>query len=355
MTPVFIQLAKSIGSHPWWPAEPGPEIPLETLSELPFERCGYLDLSWSLWNALDKTDPAVVVTTSFRPFIMLAAARWARRRGKRSVFFYETTPWDRPRHWPMEALKRLTIARYYDAAFVGGVVHRDYLVRLGMPKERIWQPYDVVDNDYFATNAALVRADRGRWRKTLGLPNRYFLYVGRYSKEKNLLRLLEAYGLYRESSAARWSLVLVGDGPQRSELEYFGSRIGLKGIFFKRFAPIQDLAAYYALAGCFVLPSTVDPWGLVVNEAMACGLPVIVSKLCGCVPELVQEGENGFHCDPYDVGAIAALLARMASLDAHLLDSMGDRSQQIISAFTPAIWANNLARCVKMVAGDNSS
>ena len=180
------------------------------------------------------------------------------------------------------------------------------------------------------------------------------MYVGRYSPEKNLLRLLEAYGLYRQGSATKWSLVLVGDGPQRSELERFVSRSGLEGVLFKRFAPIQDLPTYYALAGCFILPSTVDPWGLVVNEAMACGLPVIVSDLCGCAPELVQEGENGFRCDPYDVGAIAALLGRMASLDANLRQNMRHISRKIISEFTPRIWANNLARCVKTVAANNS-
>jgi 1,2-diacylglycerol 3-alpha-glucosyltransferase len=354
LRPVFIQLAKSIGSHPWRPAELCTELSLKTLSELPFERCAYLELSRSLWQALDEIDPAVVVTTSFRPFIMLSAARWARSRNRRTVLFFETTPWDRRRRAFVEVVKRWTLKRYYHAAFAGGQVHRDYLKQLGMPTHRIWQPYDVVDNDYFAVNAALVRADRGRWRKTLGLPDHYFLYVGRFSPEKNLLRLLEAYGLYRASCSAGWSLVLVGDGPQRCELERFVSRNGLEGVSFKRFAHIEELPAYYALAGCFVLPSTVDPWGLVVNEAMACGLPVIVSKLCGCVPELVHEGKNGFHCNPHETGAIAMLLGRMAALETDSLQHMGEISRKIVSEFTPGIWANNLALCITTVAANHA-
>jgi glycosyltransferase involved in cell wall biosynthesis len=354
VSPFFIQLARSIVTHSWQvPDKYRSSIRLITLSELPFERCGYLELSRLLRKALDEIDPAVVVTASFRPFIMLSAARWAHFRNRRTVLFYETTPWDKRRRAPVETVKRWTLRQYYDAAFVGGSVHRDYLKELGMPEHRIWQPYDVVDNDYFAAKAALVRADPERWRKTLGLPDRYFLYVGRYAPEKNLLRLLEAYALYRESSAAGWSLVLVGDGPQRSELERYVSSTGLEGVFLKHFAQLENLPAYYALADCFVLPSTVDPWGLVVNEAMACGLPVIVSKLCGCVPELVQEGENGFHCDPYDTLAIAARLGRMASLDTISLQNMGDLSRKIISGFTPRIWANNLAQCVKVTAADN--
>jgi glycosyltransferase involved in cell wall biosynthesis len=103
-----------------------------------------------------------------------------------------------------------------------------------------------------------------------------------------------------------------------------------------------------------VLPSTIDPWGLVVNEAMACGLPVIVSKLCGCVHELVHDGKNGFHCNPHETGAIAMLLARMAALEKGSLQHMGEISRKIVSEFTPGIWANNLAHCITTVATNHA-
>jgi len=353
LTPVFIQLAKSIGSHPWRPTESYPEVSLKTLSELPFERSRYLELSRSLWKALDEINPAVVVTTSFRPFIMLSAARWARYNGKRAVFFYETTRWDRSRLRITEALKRWTIGRYYDAAFVGGKVHREYLAELGMSECRIWEPYDVVDNDHFANTAAAVRADLESWRARLRLPERYFLYVGRYAPEKNLVRLLEAYGLYRKRQPGSWSLVLVGDGPERDRLQDFVASNRIEDVFLERFAQIEDLPAYYALAGCFVLASTVDPWGLVVNEAMASGLPVLVSKLCGSGFDLVEEGGNGFRFDPYDIRSMAELFVRMSSLDEDTRQRMGQLSRKIISRFTPRIWAENLARCIRSVTRKN--
>jgi glycosyltransferase involved in cell wall biosynthesis len=101
------------------------------------------------------------------------------------------------------------------------------------------------------------------------------------------------------------------------------------------------LPAYYALAGAFVLASTSETWGLVVNEAMACGLPVLVSKRCGCAQDLVADGRNGFTFDPLDVQALTRLMLRMASpgLD---LAAMSRASREIIARWTPSLWANNL-------------
>ncbi len=354
LSPHFIQLASSIDSHPWQVEGQAPALQLRTLSRFPYERCSYRQLARSLRKALDEINPCVVVTASYRPFTMLAAARWAKSHGKRAVFFHETTRWDRSRNPITEMLKRWTVVSYYDAAFAGGKAHRDYLADLGVPDCRIWQPYDVVDNDYFAESAAEFRGDPDHWRNRLGLPQKYFLYVGRYSPEKNLRRLLKAYRNYRERYSAGWSMVLVGHGSERAELETYISKSELHGVILRPFEQLRTLPAYYALAGCFVLPSTVDPWGLVVNEAMACGLPVIVSRLCGCGFDLVKEGINGFLFDPYDIDTLANLLGRISSLDEAARQAMSRQSRTIISAFTPDVWAENLAQCIRTVVRGSS-
>jgi glycosyltransferase involved in cell wall biosynthesis len=345
----FIELASSVESHPWLSAAPESQITLRTMCAGPFEERTYREMARALTRSLDEIDPEVVITTSFRPFIMLKAARWARSHGKRTIFFYETTPWDKHRSRVAEAVKRIAIARYYDAAFAGGTAHRDYLLKLGMSAERIWGPYDVVDNKYFAEEARKVRLDSVRWREKLGLPDHYFLYVGRLSSEKNLLRLVEAHRLYMDNDKTGWPLVIVGDGPQRNELQEMVSDRDGKSVILKPFQQVDVLPGYYALAECLVLASTVDPWGLVVNEAMASGLPILVSTLCGSGLDLVEEGRNGFHFDPYDIAALSTLMARITSLSDCERRKMAKESEKLISNYRPEVWADRLVACAEAV------
>jgi glycosyltransferase involved in cell wall biosynthesis len=347
--PHFIELAAELNSHPWQVEREKPPFDLRTLLRKPWESCSYLELCRSLLSSLKEIGPDIVVTTSFRPFIMLKAARWARSRGKPAVFFYETALWDRPRYRLAETVKRWVISRYYAGAFVGGKVHREYAIQLGVPEQRIWEPYDVVDNDHFASHADPVRTNSRVWRSRLQLPDHYFLYVGRFAPEKNLLRLLKAYLLYRTANPSGWSLVMVGDGPQRSQLEHFISVAGLDDrVVLRPFQQNELLPAYYALADCFVLPSTVDPWGLVVNEAMACGLPVLVSTLCGSGFDLVDEGRNGFRFDPRDLADLARLFATMASLSDVQCREMGEHSRRRIAPYSPNSWAEGLVNCLSV-------
>ena len=128
--------------------------------------------------------------------------------------------------------------------------------------------YDVVDNDGLAQASAELRRTPGAEHN---LPARYFLYVGRLAPEKNLGTLLEAYFAYRAAGGS-WSLVLVGDGPERAQLlEQAAAFPYVCDVHFCGHRGSVELPPYYAFAGCFVLPSTREPWGLVVNEAMACG------------------------------------------------------------------------------------
>ena len=107
---------------------------------------------------------------------------------------------------------------------------------------------------------------------------------------------------------------------------------------------IEDLPLFYADAGCFVLPSTREPWGLVVNEAMASGLPVIVSSRCGCADDLVDDGSNGFIVDPTNEAEMAVAFSRISSLDPFDRNRMGARSREIIADYSPQRWAGEVLR-----------
>jgi glycosyltransferase involved in cell wall biosynthesis len=141
--------------------------------------------------------------------------------------------------------------------------------------------------------------------------------------------------------------VLAGDGPLRSELEQMAKHIGIGGaVHFAGHKNSSGLVPYYAFARCFVLPSRREPWGLVVNEAMAAGLPVIVSNRCGCTEDLVEDGVNGFVFDPAKDGQLAYAMTRVQDGGADKLAAMGRSSRSIISRYSPETWANEVARIV---------
>lgn len=294
---------------------------------------------------LDDSDPQAVVITGYYYSAMRAAAQWARRHGRVSVYMGDSQRVDRPRIALREWLKGWWVRRHYDSAFVAGERAADYLAGLGFPRERIWTGYDVVDNHTIASGAAAARTDASELRTCLGLPDRFFLFVGRFSDEKNLPRLLEAYAGYRQAAGRQaWGLVMVGRGPQDDLLQRRAQEID--GVVLAGFQQADQLPAYYGLASCLVLPSVSETWGLVVNEAMAAGLPVLVSYRCGCVPELVRPGWNGYLCDPLDIAGLARLMAIMSS-SAVDIAAMGAASRRIVALYTAETWAQGLADCIE--------
>jgi glycosyltransferase involved in cell wall biosynthesis len=246
----------------------------------------------------------------------------------------ESTAQDEPRFWWREAIKR-RIVNGYSTALVGGQRHIEYLAGLGMPRDRIFIGYDVVDNDYFRQKAEEVRGQRSEVRQKYGLPENYFLASARFIKKKNLPTLLRAYAGYRRlversANSSLWDLVLLGDGPLKSDLCRLIADLRLyDSVLMPGFKQYDELPGYYALANAFVHASTTEQWGLVVNEAMASGLPVIVSNRCGCVPELVREGVNGFTFDPDDAGQLSELMLSLSKESQ--LPAMGNASRNIIS------------------------
>ncbi|HTA76994.1 MAG TPA: glycosyltransferase, partial [bacterium] len=105
----------------------------------------------------------------------------------------------------------------------------------------------------------------------------------------------------------------------------------------------NQLPTYYGLAKVFILPSTTEQWGLVVNEAMAAGLPVLVSEKCGCAPDLVKNGVNGFQFDPYDQEKLSDLMIRISGQKAKL-NAMGKQSQRIVSEWSPENFGKSIKR-----------
>jgi 1,2-diacylglycerol 3-alpha-glucosyltransferase len=298
-----------------------------------------LRLILSLWRTLNAILPRQLLIPSYSDVFSLTAAVWARTRRARTVMMFETTEIDERRVRTKELVKKVLVKLLFDFGFVGGQRSSDYLEKLGMDSGRIVRNYDVVDNTFFTHGADQIRSTS--CPENWGLPNRYFLYVGRLAPEKNLEHLLRAFRQYVDKGGA-WSLVLVGTGPLERHLKSTAERLGLEtSVYFVGFKNGPELFPYYGFAGCFVLPSIREAWGLVVNEAMASGLPVLVSSICGCVPELVHSGVNGHSFAPGDERDLTGKLSLLASLPENTRAAMGHASQRIVSAFSPARWAES--------------
>lgn len=266
--------------------------------------------------------PDVIAVPGWSSLAALVATHWAVKRNVRVLGMSDTNEYDEPRRPLIEFVKRMVVS-HYSAAFTGSRSQADYLSALGAPRDAIETGYDVVANAFFAAGAAAVRSS-GKMPEIDGraLPEamrgRYFLGVNRFVAKKNLPVLVRAYHAFRKGRGddpADWPLVLLGDGAERGAIEHEIDRLGLRRhVLVPGFLQIDRLPEFYATAGAFVHASTTEQWGLVVNEAMASGLPVVVSRRCGCVEELVEDGVTGLTFDPFDETAITAALRAASAL-----------------------------------------
>src|SRR5437899_4165900 len=307
-------------------------------------------LQRAFWSALKQANPDVVAVNGWNNFGSLVAADCCARRGIPMVVMSESAHQDELRTWWKEMIKR-RIVGLHSAALAAGQHHIEYLVELGMPRDRIFTGYDVVDNAYFRRSAEEVRSHKSDVRKQYGLPENYFLASARFVVKKNLPTLIRAYAAYRQKSEASgnppWDVVLLGDGPLREALKSQLSTLNLHGhVHLPGFKQYDELPVYYALAKAFVHASTTEQWGLVVNEAIASGLPVIVSNRCGCVPELVQG--NGFIFESTDEHELGSRLLEMASLSDEERRRLGDVSYTIGANFAPERFGEGMEQAAQL-------
>jgi glycosyltransferase involved in cell wall biosynthesis len=319
-----------------------PERVLETIEPA--------ECRWAMAEALDRDRPDVLGIVGYARPESIAAARWAARRGRATILMSESQHIDRPRVWWKELIKRRRV-RLFDAAVVGGPTHREYLILLGMPTARITLGYNAVDNAYFAEAAR-------RWRDAPdgreGLPARpFFLTVCRFVPEKNLVRLVQAFSRYRSRAAEdrAWDLVLCGDGPGRVEVEAsIAASPSADAVHRPGFLQVDELPRWYAHAGAFVLPSLMEPWGLVANEAAASGRPLVISQRAGCAETLVPDppGTTGRRFDPLDVDELAETLEWIATSTDEALEGMGRRAAEVVSFWGPGRFADGVLEAIDL-------
>lgn len=351
MKPLFdvyaIELASDQRLYRWWKDDQ--ENSTCTLTKGDWEDQSKLRVALKLWHTLNSLRPSILLVPGYASLPALSAALWGRMNSATTILMSESNFDDHPRKTIGEGIKSVLVRILYNGGIVGGKRAALYLRQLGIEENKIAFGYDVVDNQYYATRAAQCRAEA-----TAPLQSPYFLFVGRLAREKNVDTLLKAHEAYLNSGGT-WPLMIVGDGPLEQALrEQAKAHIQSGKIVFAGHKSVLELPLFYAFAGCFVLASLREPWGLVVNEAMASSLPVIVSSRCGCADDLVEDGANGYLIEPNDVQAIAGKLIQTTELTKAERMKMGKRSLEIIDHYSPERWANEVMRITTILGGDDN-
>jgi glycosyltransferase involved in cell wall biosynthesis len=220
---------------------------------------------------------------------------------RKVAVFCDSTIYDRKQRVAHGLLKGVFF-RNVDGIFAYGSRSKEYVVHYGAPPDKV---YDRCQAAALPLDYAVEKALAMRLKGAPSTEAPRYLYVGRLSCEKGLDTLLDAFArVWAQNKHS--SLVLIGSGSLHEKLVQQVRVLGLdQAVHFLGSKSGDELFKEYAKATVLVLPSTSEPWGLVVNEALSYGCPVIVSRRCGCVPELLIEGKTGFVHAPSDTNDLA--------------------------------------------------
>ncbi|OQY70094.1 MAG: hypothetical protein B6D44_16415 [Ignavibacteriales bacterium UTCHB2] len=313
------------------------------------------DIKKKLFNTLENAKPDVVAINGYSSREALLSLKWCLKNGVKSILMSESSKYDAERTKKVEWIKS-KIVNLYDAALVGGTRQKEYLTSLGFSAHKIFTGYASVDNNYFEKESIRLRSSIQEIKKKHNLNRDFFLTSARFIPKKNLLNLIKAYKLYTEKTENDlFDLVIIGDGSEKQKMENLITNFNLtENIHLPGFFQYDKIPEFYTAAKVFIIPSLREQWGLVVNEAMASGLPVLISNRCGCVPDLIEEGVNGFSFNPEKPEELAELMINLIN-DNTLREKMGKESNRIIKKLAPELFASNMKLAAEVALSSSSN
>ncbi len=313
--------------------------------------CRKLDLSmhinFGLLPLLVKGNFDVVVSEGYELPGYCFVLAYTKLFKKKLVLWSGSTLLSRRIKNPIVDVLKKAFIKNADAYLAYGSLSKEYLQYFGAEEEKIVVSCNTVDILSFSQRSFEIGMRKDEIKMQKRFPKHVILFSGQLIERKGLGVLLEAFSkIYNKDMG----LVIVGDGPERSKNEDFVNRNNIKNVYFEGSQKAEKLYEYYAIADVFVLPSLIEVWGLVLNEAMACGLPVLCSSMVGAAKDLVKDGINGYVFNPHDSDELADKL-NLLFREKGLRKTMGEKSRQLISDFTPQKYAKDLNRAVEIAAG----
>lgn len=282
-----------------------------------------------LMAELEEFQPEVLLVNSWHiPAYMNAARRW---RGRALRIVVMDHQWlGTPKQWLGRLTRQVYIQPRFDAAFMPGDEQAVFARNLGFKQHEIIVGLYTCDNPFFTGPQ--------------DPPRDSFLFTGRLVDTKGVDVLADAYRAYRQQASDPWPLVVAGMGPMDEELK------AIDGVQLLGFVSPKDLPAVMAEAGCMVLPSRFEPWGVVVQEAAASGQAVICTSTCGAASRLVLDGYNGRVVAPGKPQELTNAMHWITNADPEHRVAISRRSVELAKQYTPQRWAEHLAeRCDELL------
>ncbi len=241
------------------------------------------------------------------------------------------------RPWLRREVRNSVLAlqyRFIERFLAVGRANHDYYRALGVPEQRIFHVPFSVDNERFMRASALTEAERAEVRAGMGVFDErpILLFASKLLPRKHPDDLLHAAAMLK-AQGHTFHVAIAGSGVLSAELQRLAAELQLGNVSFVGFMNQSQLPRLYAASDVFVLSAENEPWGLIVNEAMCAGLPVVVGAGMGCVPDLVREGVNGFTCVAGNPKSLAMALGALVG-DAALRRRMGNESRRLISEWS---------------------
>ena len=299
-----------------------------------------IHLSLSLLPQLIKESPAIVISGGFS-FLTIFSWLYSKIFNKKFIIWSAETIQTAKYYSKLRHVLRKFLVRQADGFVASGSLAKEYLLSLGAKEYKIFLAYYSITPGLLGLDPKKVLEKKKSTEK-----KKRILYVGRLTKLKGVDLLIQAYKKVKKKYP-NIELCLVGDGPDEDEFKKLAQ--GTDDISFEGYKQYDQLLPYYLNSDLFVLPTLKDVWGLVVNEAMMCGLPVICSKYAGCCLDLIKEGGNGSIIDPENSKELSEAICQLLSKDGNLFFS-GQRSLEIIKDFTTERTTKGFVRATEFVA-----
>lgn len=304
-----------------------------------------------LLKKIRQTTPNVLISDGFFQWtyapIFLRMVHW---NGIKHIMCYEKTKHTERNAGKWRLIYRKFVSRWIDAIDCNGILTKSFISEtLGYKKPLAFGHMAAdttgISNNVMQASEALVK----KIRYDNKLNNLTFIYVGRLIPLKGIMQMLEAWN---QANLKNASLMLVGEGHQRGEIENFVKTNKLDNVTLTGAVNYDNLGPYYKVADCFIIPTLEDNWSLVVPEAMAAGLPIACSIYNGCYPELIKS-ENGWTFDPLNIQDTVRVLKRISE-NREKLKEMGEKSMEIVADHTPKHAAKGIYDLCKKIVGDET-